>query len=359
MNLQEPAPSPVQPTTPHLGQIRRWFSCGREGNERFVGARDGRAGEIEIQEVGPDGILSRAWVPWVYMLFLIFTVLLAAGLLTGTKPELLVVASGGALLAAVILTLLRRAERARSRRKTVPPLLPGARRAFIPCEEGVYTRERNAFARAGRYRLGPWGSLDLGALDSKRHRSAVRDGKTMIYLRARPGAGGGALDYDDLKRVVLEHLPADKQTARHKPVKFRRGSLVVGIAVCVIAIVASANAGLHYLDAHTVGQVGDGMCDFCGGPLDRFLTYVLVLRDGEPFHEYCEWHGTAYYVVHPAMAWKYTLESVPVDAKEKGVGAGVAENSAAINALIAWWLIGCAALGVVALALPRARVLDL
>jgi hypothetical protein len=257
----------------------------------------------------------------------------------------------GLALAIITGLIMRSIERSRSRRLHVTPLLPTKKKRFIACEEGVCTFQiGNRYTRSRLYRLRPWTSLELDQLDPAQNRVALRDGKTFMYLRARPASGQTPAGYEDLARVVTEHLPPDKQTPQHKPLKFGWRAL----AVSIVIIVASANMGLASMNARNLGKPGDGKCDICGNKLGYFYVQ-LQEPGGKTSNEYCQLHGHIYAILQPAIAWNSALSRLQKSVQSKGLVEAMLEGELAFTALFAWVMTG---LTVVIVTVPRPLKLD-
>lgn len=263
-----------------------------------------------------------------------------------------VVLLGGVAVALLAFFILRSVERLALKRKSVTPLLAGAKMRFIPCEDGLYTHQyRDVFTRSVWYRLRPWNSLVLDALDEKKQRIVVRDGKTTVFLKARRGTAAATerAGYNDLKEVVMSHLPEAGRTPQHRPLRFGWAAL----AVCVCVLVASTAYGARTLAAHTEGKVGDGRCDICGRSLG--FQYVQQMNDGKIVREYCVLHGLAHAVAHPASAIWSAFTEIPADVKQDGFFQGILQNQTSAYAVMTWWIILCVVLAIV---VPKPLSLD-
>lgn len=257
---------------------------------------------------------------------------------------------GSALLATLIAFVQRSIERTHLKRLTITPLLPGVKRRFIPCEEGIYTLWfHNIYTGSVWYNLRPWSSLIVDTLDTQRRRIAVRDATSTVLLKAEPLPGDQADYYESLKQVVLSHLPPERQVPQPKRLRFKWGICLALIAAAVVV----SSLGLRWLDGHTKGAAGDGHCDVCGVSLG--WDYVQVSQAEKVVHEYCQLHGLAHAVVHPLSALRSAIAGIPAMARADGLPKALVGNSAAVYGVLIWWIYGCIALAV---ATRRPYVLD-
>ncbi|MDQ7795030.1 MAG: hypothetical protein RDU89_11570 [bacterium] len=302
---------------------------------------------MEIRQYTRFGVFCGDILPGALSVMLAFAAATLIGVFTGMGiPFMQMAGAGFALVLVIILVLL--AWRARSHTlESVTPILQGVAARIILAREGLYTKMRR-----GAYRLHPWSSLLLDRVEPGRLRIVLRDGSTTIHLRARPGTGRGRPCYEELREAVIRLLPAGNRIPRPRRVVGLWLRAAVLLALCAMVVLFLAGFGHQYLRERSTGQPGDGRCDLCGESLSLFFTRVVAIRDGQPVHEYCEFHGTALYALYPSMAWEALISPLPPGTGPSRYPA-IITKGVFIRALLVWGLIASVGLAVVPVAMPR------
>ncbi|MCL6558623.1 MAG: hypothetical protein K6U74_07425 [Firmicutes bacterium] len=187
--------------------------------------------------------------------------------------------------------------------RVVSALLPGHKRGFVPCSEGIYKLcYNNLWTKNRLYRLYPWGLLSLYAIDEKKKRIVLKAGKMQMPLI--PWEKGGGL-FDGLKAIVFGHLPKERQVLPTKKVGYRWGR--VAVAVLIIFALQAIFAG--WLENATVKGAGTEYCDVRGkihysfrpAFVTEFPYYETRDTNGKTLHRYCELHGVIFVILHPTF----------------------------------------------------------
>lgn len=229
---------------------------------------------------------------------------------TGPQTDALIIAyamAGGIVLlvlSVIFGVALKSIKRRFVSQKTVAALLPGRKRGFIPCSEGIYkVCYYNLWTKNRYYSLYPWESLSLYAINEKKKRIVLKTGK--IQMPLIPWNKVSNLFYS-LKAVVLGHLPPEKQTLPQKKDRYRWSRVIVAAAVAIALYAVLA----IWLDSATVKGAGTDYCDVRGTihysfrPAFSTEYSYFEMRDvnGNPLHKYCELHGVIFVMLHP---WYY------------------------------------------------------
>jgi len=240
----------------------------------------------------------------------------------GPKTDVLIsayaMAVGIALLVLGVLfgLSLRILKRQGVSQRAVAALLPGRKRGFVPCAEGIYKLcYNNLWTKNRFYCLYPWESLSLYTVDEKRKRIVLKAGKMQMPLIPWNKEGGL---FDGLKAIVFKHLPKERQSP---PVK-RKGYQWGRFAAAVLIIFALQAVFAGWLENATGKGDGTEYCDVGGKIHYTFRTafstqtYFYEMHDakGQAVRKYCELHGIIYVTLHPG-AYVPTLSSLMRDNK--------------------------------------------
>jgi hypothetical protein len=242
----------------------------------------------------------------------------AARLQTDALISAYAMAVGIALLVLGVLfgLSLRTLKRQGVSQRAVAALLPGRKRGFVPCAEGIYKLcYNNLWTKNRFYCLYPWESLSLYTVDEKRKRIVLKAGKMQMPLIPWNKEGGL---FDGLKAIVFKHLPKERQSL---PVK-RKGYQWGRVAAAVLIIFALQAVFAGWLENATGKGDGTEYCDVGGKIHYTFRTafstqtYFYEMHDAksQAVRKYCELHGIIYVTLHPG-AYVPTLSSLMRDNK--------------------------------------------
>jgi hypothetical protein len=184
--------------------------------------------------------------------------------------------------------------------KVVSALLPGKKRGFVPSPEGIYKLCYLSPLGKRYYVLHPWESLSLYAIDEKKKRVVLTAGKAQMPLI--PWNRGL---FNELKGVVLGHLPKERQNPPTKRVRYRWGR----VAICVLVVFALQVSLAAWFESASSQGKGTKYCDVGGSLHFTYRTafgppvYVMWLfgEDDQTRHTYCALHGPCYLVLHPTV----------------------------------------------------------
>lgn len=207
------------------------------------------------------------------------------------------------LLTVVFGALLKVFKRKRVSQRVVTALLPGQKRGFVPCTEGIYKLcYMNIVTKNRFYVLFPWNSLYLCLVDEKRKRIVLRAGKLLMPLIPWSKKGGM---FNNLKSVVLGHLLNENKIIPIKKRGYRWGRvLVVVLAFFVLWVIL---AGL--LESASDEGAGSEQCDVGGSfhfsfkPAfaDTGNKIQIFDENNRIMYSYCELHGILYEILHPQV----------------------------------------------------------
>jgi len=242
----------------------------------------------------------------------------AARLQTDALISAYAMAVGIALLVLGVLfgLSLRTLKRQGVSQRAVAALLPGRKRGFVPCAEGIYKLcYNNLWTKNRFYCLYPWESLSLYTVDEKRKRIVLKAGKMQMPLIPWNKESGL---FDGLKAIVFKHLPKERQSL---PVK-RKGYQWGRVAAAVLIIFALQAVFAGWLENATGKGDGTEYCDVGGKIHYTFRTafstqtYFYEMHDAksQAVRKYCELHGIIYVTLHPG-AYVPTLSSLMRDNK--------------------------------------------
>jgi len=229
----------------------------------------------------------------------------AAGLKTDALISAYAIAVGIALLVLGVLfgLSLRILKRQGVSQRVVSALLPGRKRGFVPCAEGIYKLSyNNLWTKKRFYCLYPWESLSLYTVDEKRKRIVLKAGKMQMPLIPWNKEGGL---FDSLKAIVLKHLPNERQSLPAKRIGYKWGRVVA--AILIIFSLRAIFAG--WLQNATVKGAGTEYCDVRGkihysfrpAFATEFSYYETRDANGKALYRYCELHGVIFVILHPTF----------------------------------------------------------
>jgi hypothetical protein len=208
------------------------------------------------------------------------------------------------MIMAVIFGLsLRLLKRQRVSQRAVAALMPGRKRGFVPCPEGIYKLcYRNILTKNRFYCLYPWESLSLYAINGKKKQIVLKAGKMQMPLIPWEKESGM---FDGLKAIVFGHLPKERQALPTKKVRYRWARA----AVAVLIIFAMQVVFAGWLENATGNGKGTEYCDV-GGKIHysfrpafatEFPYYETRDANGKALHRYCELHGVIFVTLHPTF----------------------------------------------------------
>jgi len=207
------------------------------------------------------------------------------------------------ILAVVFTFLFKTLISSRISQRTVEALLPGSKRGFVPCSEGIYKLcYRNVWSKSRYYWLYPWESLSLYKVDEKKKRIVLKAGRMLMPLI--PWNGDTGL-FESLKAVVFGHLPGERQSPTVNKLSFRWERT----AIAIIIIIAMQAALAGWLESASNKGAGNEQCDVGGKihysfrPAFSTTGYSLRMFDdkGRTLRTYCELHGVFYEILHPVI----------------------------------------------------------
>lgn len=189
-------------------------------------------------------------------------------------------------------------------KKAVQPLLPGRKKGFIPCSEGIYKLcYRNLKLGSSFYYLYTWGNLSLYAVHDQKNQIVLKAGKIRMPLLLW---GADRKLYENIKAIVLNHLPKDRQIIPLKNDRYHLAKVVIAVLV----IIALQSIFAFWLDSATIKTSGKRDCDV-GGSIHLSYkkafssvgyTYQVYEQNSKKVkHIYCELHGTIFMILHPVF----------------------------------------------------------
>lgn len=230
----------------------------------------------------------------------------------------------GGILAVITGLLLKLYKKHKIIKLDLIALLPGRKRGFIPCEQGIYKLIYiNIITGSRFYGFYPWEVLFLHYIDSKSGCIFLKHKHFQICLDGR-ARNNYEYDYSkNLKDIIMTFL---SDTHRIPPVKRDGFRWWLAASLIVLVIGLGFMGGIYYESISCEGN-GSIPCD-AGGDIHYFSesynrygmssrAYVYEIYSGTMLkHRYCLLHGSIYAVLHPIIY----IESMSRTIAREGLG---------------------------------------